>query len=98
MGLIQRVQTVDSLPVIQVAILNATGTVLTSDLSSYGYWSADVYSSKPNVTNVTTTPAVNPTPIITLDSSTKLVACVALPGYFCYSPRTDEKRLNGTSV
>ena len=84
--------------------MNGSGSVLTSNLSGYGYWSADVYSSKIvlNVTNgtttTTTTSTAAPTPTITLDSSTLLTACVALPGYFCYNPRQVEKELNGSSV
>ena len=50
-----------------------------------------------------TTNGTNPTnatliPINVLEKSTKLEACVAQPGYFCYYPKIDEKLLYGSST
>ena len=72
---------------IQLAIFNASGSLITTNVSGYGFFSADVYSTK-NATNATQ---------YTLESSTNLTACVGQPGYWCYNAQKDEKSLNGTA-
>lgn len=71
-----RIQQVDAASVIKLAILNANGSIITTNVSGYGFFSADVYTTK-NATNLTS---------YTLLSTKNLTACVGLPGYWCYSP------------
>ena len=73
---------------VQLALLFANGSVVTSNISSYGSFTADIY---------TTTNTSNSS-LFTLKSSRNLVACVGQPGYWCYDPTVDENSINSTTT
>jgi hypothetical protein len=66
-----RINATDAIPMATFGFLNASGSLITTNVTGYGYWIAETYST-PNATT------------FTLVSAKNLTACVGSPGLFCY--------------